>query len=250
MQSSAEEHSRRPGLCTSDGSTSIEECYTALHNSSVIMGYGELLRNPLRDIGRECEWFTMMRHPIDQIVSAFYYCPGHDIQRRPLKWCGDAPDQPGTLKGRLLEFAREKWINMTYRQMLHSIFCQPTFKLCPPHLMRDRYSRPYHINTTESRETLAKIEEIMLTYTAVGLMSEWELSMQLFDATIKSPVRKWNHHEAHNPGVESPEREALLKWAHVDPELRSILAADLLLYSFGVLIFKHQTTAALGTVWD
>lgn len=90
----------------------------------------------------------------------------------------------------------------------------------------------------------------MLTYTAVGLMSEWELSMELFDATIKSPVRKWNHHETHNPGTESPEREALLKWAHVDPELRSILAADLLLYSFGVLIFKHQTSAILGTVWD
>lgn len=33
-----------PGLCTSDGSTSVEMCHQAVHNSSVIMGYGELLR--------------------------------------------------------------------------------------------------------------------------------------------------------------------------------------------------------------
>ena len=50
------------------------------------------------------------------------------------QWCGNATGQPGSLRSRLLEFARLKWINMTYRQMLHSIFCQPTFKLCPPHL--------------------------------------------------------------------------------------------------------------------
>lgn len=45
-------------------------------------------REPLKDIGRDCEYFTMMRNPIDRLVSAFYYCPtDHDIQHRPSKVC-------------------------------------------------------------------------------------------------------------------------------------------------------------------
>lgn len=34
--------------------------------------------------GRDCQYFTMMRHPIDRLVSAFFYCPqDHDVQHRP-----------------------------------------------------------------------------------------------------------------------------------------------------------------------
>lgn len=89
----------------------------------------------------------------------------------------------------------------------------------------------------------------MLSYTAVGVFSEWELSMDLFEATITSPVRQWDHRVYYNPGSQSPEREALLDWARGDPELYDILSADLLLYGFGVQVFKHQTSEALGTVW-
>ncbi|CAN0516373.1 unnamed protein product, partial [Laminaria digitata] len=43
-------------------------------------------RYPLQSIGRECDYFTVMRHPIDRLVSAFFYCPkDHDVQERPLK---------------------------------------------------------------------------------------------------------------------------------------------------------------------
>lgn len=44
-------------------------------------------RNELAEHGRECEYFTMMRHPIDRLVSAFFYCPtDHDVQTdRPRK---------------------------------------------------------------------------------------------------------------------------------------------------------------------
>lgn len=45
-------------------------------------------RYPLQGIGRACEYFTVMRHPIDRLVSAFFYCPkDHDVQDRPPKVC-------------------------------------------------------------------------------------------------------------------------------------------------------------------
>lgn len=41
---------------------------------------------PLEEAARECEYFTVMRHPIDRLVSAFFYCPtDHDVQNRPAK---------------------------------------------------------------------------------------------------------------------------------------------------------------------
>lgn len=44
-------------------------------------------RNALLDEGRDCEFFTMMRNPIDRALSAFFYCPkDHDVQlKRPAK---------------------------------------------------------------------------------------------------------------------------------------------------------------------
>lgn len=38
-------------------------------------------------MGRLCQYFTVMRHPIDRLISAFFYCPtDHDVQR-------DRPDK-------------------------------------------------------------------------------------------------------------------------------------------------------------
>lgn len=44
-------------------------------------------RRALTVSGREnCDFFTMMRHPIDRLISQFFYCPrDHDIQGRPPK---------------------------------------------------------------------------------------------------------------------------------------------------------------------
>lgn len=40
----------------------------------------------MEEMGRDCTFFTMMRHPIDRLVSAFYYCPTYrDVQVRPAK---------------------------------------------------------------------------------------------------------------------------------------------------------------------
>lgn len=42
------------GLCTSDASTTDDQCREALYNSSVVMGYGELLRYDLQ-IPKHCD---------------------------------------------------------------------------------------------------------------------------------------------------------------------------------------------------
>lgn len=73
--------------------------------------------------------------------------------------------------------------------------------------------------------------------------------MQLFDATISSPVQQWDSGEATNHGPQTGEREMLLRWAHSSPGIRQAVGGDLLLYDLALSIFKRQTAAALGTIW-
>lgn len=90
---------------------------------------------------------------------------------------------------------------------------------------------------------------MLASYQAVGIFEEWDLSMQLFNANVKSSVRNWNGTLVLNQGYMDPERRRLLEWAYMSPDLNAVLRADILLYEFALSIFKHQTFVALGTLW-
>ncbi|CAM9187191.1 unnamed protein product, partial [Laminaria digitata] len=183
IESSHIDGSNLPSLITGVRRTTPEKRLQIVHNSSVIMGYVEMLRLPLEDIGRSCEYFTMVRNPIDRLVSAFYFCPDDKVikDHRPKKWCGDAPDQPEPLEDRLVEFAKFVWGNSAYHLMMHSFLCDPRFELCKPQHVRDPRHWPKNIDTVEGWTIMEGIKELLATYTAVGILEEWDLSMQLFD---------------------------------------------------------------------
>lgn len=73
--------------------------------------------------------------------------------------------------------------------------------------------------------------------------------MQLFDAVVRSPVWKWDAGMMHNTGNVSETRRKVLDWAYESEDIRSIIAADLMLYDIAKDIFKRQTGEILGTVW-
>lgn len=69
--------------------------------------------------------------------------------------------------------------------------------------------------------------------------------MRLFDAKVKSPVRRWDPKYEANQGGESVARKELLEWAYTNEELHSLVAADVLLYDYALAIFRQQTKDAL-----
>lgn len=93
------------------------------------------------------------------------------------------------------------------------------------------------------------IQAIIGSYQAIGILEHWELSMQLFDAKVRSPVSDWQIIQISNSGKKSELRDAVHKWAHMSPEIHSILATDMLLYDYAFSVFKIQTAETLGTVW-
>lgn len=50
-------------------------------------------------------------------------------------------------------------------------------------------------------------QAILATYTAVGILEYWDLSMQLFDARVTSPVWDWQNMEHSNKGRRSGLRD-------------------------------------------
>lgn len=91
---------------------------------------------------------------------------------------------------------------------------------------------------------------MLSTYKAVGILEEWDLSMQLFNATVKSSVREWGATMNLNGGIELEGRAELLEWAYLSPAINEALAADLMLYGFALELFRQQTKDVLGTEWD
>lgn len=73
--------------------------------------------------------------------------------------------------------------------------------------------------------------------------------MRLFNAKVTSPVRQWNADVVANPGLQSEARKALLEWARASSDIHRVLAADILLYSYGVGLFRKQTSEALAVEW-
>lgn len=73
--------------------------------------------------------------------------------------------------------------------------------------------------------------------------------MRLFNARVRSPVRDWNAEMVVNAGTRSKVREELLAWAHTNVELHTVLAADMLLYDYGLALFRQQTKDALDAEW-
>ncbi|CAM9277773.1 unnamed protein product, partial [Ectocarpus sp. 12 AP-2014] len=166
----------KPGSCVSGGVETIDSCKEAFNSSAVITGYAELMRDPLESVRKDCEYFTLLRHPIDRLVSAFFYCPtDHDEQNRPRKWCGHA-DHPIPAIDRLLDFARHSWKNMAYRQMAYGMYCPPGF-IC----QATEDARAPGLDEFRGLDVLQKVEDILAGYNAVGIMEHWDLSMQLFN---------------------------------------------------------------------
>lgn len=77
-------------------------------------------------------------------------------------------------------------------------------------------------------------------------MEHWDLSMQLFDAKVKSPVRSWKANRHTNEGHMSSLRDQVHKWAHANPEIHTIVATDMLLYGYASSLFWIQANETLG----
>lgn len=95
-----------------------------------------------------------------------------------------------------------------------------------------------------------RLQTVLSSYVAVGIMEYWALSMDLFDAKVTSTVKEWSKDFHSNANSDSNStRDELLEWATQSPRIRRLLAPDILIYDYAVSVFKIQTAETLGYVW-
>lgn len=231
-------------------------------SSTVTWGaYTEGLRPYKRADG--CKWFTIFRHPVPRLVSAYFYC-----KKSADSLCASVA--MNATEASLAQFAKH-WGNYGMRQFALAFVrpedalatefetCTTGVKGCPGWYKLKLYLDSLHsphgddgdgfsleLNDAAMYEMLEPIEEILShAYTAVGILEDWETTTYLFNTALKLPGYDWptGFHEIGkkngNGKFHTEEQEALaMTWT--DPDVRKYIWLDLLLYDHALAVHRRQ----------
>ncbi|CAM9953035.1 unnamed protein product [Ectocarpus sp. 4 AP-2014] len=238
--------------------------------SAVAGGYLEALRRTPAfqpdDERTPCRWFTVFRHPVSRLVSAYYYCREDPSDQL----C--ASEFVSSRNVDLVTFARH-WGNFALRQFALGFVSHGEVKdfLVSPNgggaiglteeqvelmpgwymlklFLNDRSGVAGDTSPEESRlEYMVKpvVDLLRDNYAVVGILEDWNATLSLFDSALDMPGMTW-HEEFERSGklnVDTRfkgEKQVVLQQALSDPEIEEHLSLDLRLYRQAVDIFNQQ----------
>lgn len=226
-------------------------------------GYVEGLRSHLRD---RCDWFTMFRHPIPRLVSAFFYC-----KEVPT----DVACASDKVDARVVDFVTfaKHWGNFAMRQLAlglidvgdvirdrgaigNNLRRDGSLKgsgwyMVKVHLERERQSvqRLGGVQSLPDEALhdflLPTLKMLQNNYTAVGILEHFEESLELFNRALGMPELDWHTSFAKysimkkDRAFETQEKK-LLAEAWTNGEIKQYIVLDLVLYDHAVAIFNRQ----------
>ncbi|CAM9217509.1 unnamed protein product [Ectocarpus sp. 12 AP-2014] len=245
------------------GKDSVKKGLETTKYTMIFGPYAEALR-PYG--GNNCKWFTMFRHPISRLVSAYFYCK----QRTRDELC--ATDVLSAQKTDLHTFA-EHWGNYGLRQF--ALAFVGAEHVLSAELKRGSKARSLEfpgwyrlkeyfegLHEAQQAETIAHrreasndlamshllppVEDLLRwNYSAVGVLEQWETSMILFNKALEVPNFDWS---AASPNIGRKnadekfraEEARVLSAAWDDPAIKNFLWLDLTLYDYAVSVHRKQ----------
>lgn len=228
-------------------------------------GYTEALRiSPaFSPEGEKCKWFTVFRHPIARLVSAYFYCKVDPTDQL----C--ASDFAMSRMIDLRTFAKH-WGNFAVRQFAFSLVSHEEVRgyLLSPEgggMEEEKLSRipawymlkmyldaqgggPEYGNIHDAAlyHMLQPVQDLLRDrYTAVGILEKFNTTLSLFDATLEMPGMSWRKYND-AIGKENVdlwyrgEKHEVLKTAWTDSDIKKHIWLDLLLYEHAVDVFHRQ----------
>lgn len=216
-------------------------------------GYAEVLR---RHGGQRCTWFTLFRHPISRLVSAFYFC-----RKKPRdQACASAAVLADDVD--LVAFAR-LWGSYGLRQFsLGGLDVDAVMRSARSDEEREKLPGWYLVkqlllsmsggddadaalvDALEPAKALLRDE-----YTAVGILEEFNTTLHLFDSVLAMPGLDWISFGRQrivnkNKKFGRAETAAALEAAWNDERIKHFLRLDIELYEHAVRVFHDQATQA------
>ena len=237
-------------------------------------GYTEALRRS-DSVGEQCQWFTVFRHPIPRMVSAYYYCKqNYKDQLCASKFLSaDHVD---------LETFAKHWGNFAMRQFaLNLVSADDVVRFSKTDTFQERlppvsnkkvgnvpgwYLLKMYLDdqswTTSGvgeytpnhdaalYEMLQPVQNLLRDkYTAVGILEEFNTTLSLFDAALEMPGVHW-HNLFKSKGqvrvgadMYAQEKAETLAEAWTSSEIKKYMALDIMLYDHAVAVFGQQTRA-------
>ncbi|CAM9480444.1 unnamed protein product [Ascophyllum nodosum] len=228
-------------------------------------GYTEGLRRTAVYSSRpeRCKWFTVFRHPISRLVSAYFYCKVDPTDQL----C--ASDFASSRMIDLRTFARH-WGNYALRQFAFSLVSfdevrdyllspngekveEKTLKDIPAWYTLKMYldgrgggSDYGEIHDAALYDMLQPVQDLLRDrYAAVGILENFNKTLSLFDATLEMPGMNWPRFYGSLGKINVDmkfrvEKHEALKEAWTDSDIKKYLRLDLLLYEHAVDVFHRQ----------
>ena len=237
-------------------------------------GYPEALRR-LPAVDEKCQWFTMFRHPISRMVSAYYYCKEAPEDTA----CGSEIVNARDVD--LITFAKH-WGNFALRQFALSLVpvddvmeyaqTDAARDRLPPEVeegtdiagwyllemfLEEQYLKD-QVTTSERVEIpdvamykmMQPVQDLLRDRYIVGILEEFNATLSLFEAALDMPGVDW-HKQYVGEGdknvdkMYAEEKAAALVEAWTNSEIKKYMRLDLVLYEHAVDVF-HQQARAYG----
>lgn len=210
-------------------------------------GCVETMRN---DKARACKWLTIFRHPVARLLSAYDHC--REAPRDPL--C------PPTKSADLATFA-ERWGNFAVRQFALATVSPSTIKAWAArgrelpqgtsvwYLIKEYLTRGGVAleDAVLEENVLASIKITLSSYAAVGIATELDATMRLFDKALpleglgwSSSLRKLRTQRDEKDAQYDNPASAEFQEAVANPRISSALRLDMLLFDHAVQVFQGQ----------
>lgn len=197
--------------------------------------------------GRSCKSFTVFRHPVARLLSAFNHCK--EASQDPLCLSTSTMD---------LETFAERWGNFALRQFAMATVSADVVKEWATRtprqggksawfLLREFLQHGRGPHEAGLEDLLEPVKKVLSTeYVAVGIVEEIDTTMRLFDKALSMPKVDWSASLAERLTVNSSDGESdVLEEKALVSALKNkrILAAvklDVLLYEHAVGVFREQ----------
>lgn len=226
------------------GDTYAEDVMTS-HWNLLHGGCVEALRS---DKARPCKWITIFRHPVARLLSAYDHC--REAPKDPL--C------PPTKSKDLASFA-ERWGNFAMRQFALAEVSTSAVKEWAArgrvpkgtsvwYLVKEYLTRGGVPEDEVLGGLLPSVQDILSTqYAAVGIATELDATMRLFDRTLSMKGLDWSSSLSKFRMQDEEEdleydmvESATFREALANPRIASAIRLDIALYDHAVLVFKKQ----------
>ena len=230
-------------------------------------GYPEALSHS-SIVDEKCQWFTLFRHPVSRMVSAFYYCRKSPFDTACASYVVNARHVD------LITFAKH-WGNFAMRQFALGIVpVDDVLEYAQTDAARDalppdsdkarkisgwyllklylddqaRTSEYADIPDVAMYEMLQPVQDILRDRYTVGILENFNTTLSLFDVALSMPGVDW-HKEFEDEGARnvdkrfSKDEAASLAEAWTNSDIKKYMQLDLVLYEHAVDVFHKQAQA-------